>query len=165
MHWLTKINYLAAFLSGWIILGSVFYTSIATVARYLFNAPIPGSTEISTYLIPVIAFLAIAYTLDVGKHIIIDNLISRLKVRNQLVLNIITTIFIAICGAVLVWKGTELSLEKLEERSGSELMLPLFPFYIFVPIGGLLLFLQSIKNIRKYVLSLKKRNPVSDSDQ
>jgi len=154
----TKINYSAAFLSGWIILGLIFYNVYATVARYVFNAPPPGSTEISTYLIPVLAFLGLAYTLEVGRHIIVDPFINLLKMRTRLILNVITTIFILIFGAILIWKGIELNLEKFYERSSSELMLPLFIFYIFVPIGGLLLFLQSVRNIRNYMISLKRKN-------
>ena len=162
---LTKINYLAAFLAGWIIFGLIFYNVYATIARYIFNAPPPGSTEISTYLIPVLAFLGLAYTLEVGRHIIVDPFINRLKVRTQLILNAITTIFIAIFGAILVWKGIELNLEKFYERSSSELMIPLFIFYIFVPIGGLLLFLQSIRNIRNYVISLKRKSFGSENNK
>jgi len=164
MKWLSKINYLAAFLSGWIIFGLIFYNVYATVARYVFNAPPPGSTEISTYLIPVLAFLGLAYALEVGKHIIVDPFINLLKKRTQLILNSITTIFIAIFGATLVWKGIELNLEKFYERSSSELMIPLFIFYIFVPVGGLLLFLQSIRNIRNYVTSLKRKDFGSESN-
>jgi len=162
---LTKMNYLAAFLSGWIILGLIFYNVYATCARYIFNSPPPGSTEISTYLIPVLAFLALAYTLEVRRHIIVDTFITRLKMRNQFILNAATTILIAIFGAILAWKGVELNIEKFYERSSSELMLPLFIFYIFVPIGGLLLFLQSIRNIKTYVLSLKRKNFDKDNNK
>lgn len=161
---LTKINYLAAFLSGWIIFCLIFYNVYATIARYIFNAPPQGTTEISTYLIPVIAFLGLAYTLEVGKHIIVDPFISRLKMRTQLILNVITTFFIAIIGAIFVWKGIELNFEKFYEYSSSDLMIPLFIFYIFVPIGGLLLFLQSVRNIRNYIISLKRKNVDSENN-
>ena len=163
LNMLTKINYGAAFLSAIIVFGLMIYNTYATGARYLFNAPPPGSTEISTFLIPVFVFLALAYTLEQERHVIVDMVISRLGIRKQLVLSVIATIFIAIFGAILVWKGTELSLGKISERSSTDLLLPLFPFYVFVPIGGLLLLLQSIRNIRTYVLSLTRRPPASES--
>ena len=169
VHWLselkalTKINYFAAGLSAAIIFGLMVYNTYATCARYFFNAPPPGSTELSTFLIPVTVFLALAYNLEAGKHIVVDVVVSRLRMRNQLILNVITTILIALFGAILVWKGTQLCFGKFYEVSNTEVRLPLFPFYIFVPIGGLLLLLQSIRNIRTYVLSLTKRDADSDS--
>jgi len=162
---LTKINYGAAFLSALMVFGLMVYNTYATGARYIFNAPPPGSTEISTFLIPVFVFLALAYTLEQERHVIVDFVISRLGIRKQLVLSVIASIFIAIFSVILVWKGTELGLGKISERSSSDLLLPLFPFYIFVPIGGLLLLLQSIRNIRTYVLSLTKRNPASECSE
>lgn len=158
LNLITKLNYISAFLSGWIMLGLIFYNNYATGARYLFNAPPRGSTEISTYLIPVTVFLALAHTLEMKKHIFIELFITRLKIRSQIVLNLMTTIFISIFAAILVWKGTELSIDKFHEYSSTDIILPLFPFYIFVPIGGLLLLLQSIRDIKTYLISLIKRN-------
>lgn len=161
---LTILNYYAAFMGAWIIFGLILFNVYAVVARYFFNAPVPGSTEISTYLIPVIAFLGLAYGLEVGSHIVVDIFVERLKKRTQLILNIIMTIFIIILGAILSWKGMEVSIEKFHERSSSELMLPLFIFYIWVPVGSLLLFLQAIRNIKGYVLSLKREKLGDESD-
>ena len=158
MEMLTKINYLAALVSAGIIFVLMVYNSYATCARYFFNAPPPGSTEISTYLIPVLVFLALAYNLETGHHVVVDVVIDRLKMRSQLRIKALTTVLIAFFGAILAWKGTELSLDKLHEVSSSEIELPLFPFYIFIPIGGLLLLLQSIRNIRTYILSMTKDN-------
>jgi len=158
MKILTTINYFAALVSAGMIFGLMAYNAYATCARYFFNAPPRGSTEISTYLIPVLVFLALAYNLEVDRHVVVDMVIGRLRMRSQLILKGLTTILIAIFGAALTWKGVELSLDKLHEVSSSDLEFPLFPFYIFVPIGGLLLLLQSIRNIRIYVLSLTKMN-------
>lgn len=153
---LSRMNYYSAFLGAWIIFGLILFNTYAVVARYFFNAPVPGSTEISTYLIPVIAFLGLAYALEEGSHIVVDIFVERLEKRTQLILNIIMTIFIIILGAMLTWKGMEVSIEKFHERSSSELMLPLFIFYIWVPVGSLLLFLQAMRNIKRYLVSLKK---------
>ncbi len=152
-----KANFSAAALAAALIFALVFYNSYATVARYFFNKPPAGSHEISTYLIPVIVFLGLAYTLEMKRHIIVDTLIRRLKIRNQLVLNVITTLIVAVLAAILVWKGTELALSKFHQTSGSYPPFPLFPFYIFVPIGSLLLLLQSIRNVRTYLISLTRK--------
>lgn len=153
---LSKMNYYSAFLGAWIIFGLILFNTYGVVMRYFFNAPVPGSTEISTYLVPVIAFLGLAYALEAGSHIVVDIFVVLLSKRTQLILNIIMTVFIIILGAMLTWKGMEVSIEKFHERSSSELMLPLFIFYIWVPIGSLLLFLQAIRNIKHYVVSLKR---------
>jgi len=163
LNMLTKINYVTAILGGILIIGLMFYNAYATCARYIFNAPPQGSTEISTLVIPVLTFLALAYTLEQERHIVVDVVINHLSIRNRLRLGIIANILIAIFGAILFWKGGELSLGKFHEVSSSDVMIPLFPFYIFMPIGGLLLFLQSIKNIRNHVLSLATKTYTSAS--
>ena len=163
MPFLTTINRLAIALSGIIIFGLLIYNAYATCARYLFNAPPPGSTEISTFLIPVIVFLGLAHNLETDKHICVDVLLSRMSARKQAFLVILTTAFIAIIAAVLVWKGAALTLDKLDEVSDSDLRLPLFPFYIFVPIGALLLLLQAVKKMSIYFFESKRANIDSEN--
>jgi len=162
---LSKINKSAAFLSGIIIFGLMFYNVYATCARYFFNAPPKGALEISTYLIPVLVFIALAFTLEQGKHIMVDVLFSRLDKRKQLFLSILASILIALFSAILIWKGGKLSISKINEVSGSDLLLPLFPFYICLPIGGLLLLLQSIRDIKLSVLSLARKSHTSKQDE
>jgi TRAP-type C4-dicarboxylate transport system permease small subunit len=144
---LTAINRICIAASGIIILILLVYNSYATCARYLFNAPPPGSTEISTFMLPVIVFLGLAYNLETDKHICVDVFVYRMTAWKQTILMILTTALIALAAVILLWKGTILFLSKIGEVSDSELRLPLFPFYFFVPLGGLLLLLESIRKI------------------
>jgi len=56
--------------------------------RFLFNAPINGTTEISQYLLIAIAFLSLGYAQLKGAHVRVDTLVSRLPERLQTCLNI-----------------------------------------------------------------------------
>lgn len=167
MSFLTTMNRIGVAASGVTILVLLIYNSYATCARYLFNAPPPGSTEISTFMLPVIVFLGLAHNLETDKHICVDVFVSRLTERRQTILAILTTILIAITAAVLVWKGTALCLDKIDEVSDSDLRLPLLPFYVSIPFGALLLLLESIRKLCLYTCTLRRagrgRNAVPDA--
>lgn len=165
LTFLSKINYCAAYLSGIIIFGLVLYNSYATCSRYFFNSPPAGSMEISTFMLPVLVFLGLSFVHERRRHIAVDVLVSHLTDRQRAFFSIFANVIVVLCVAVLVWKGTELAFEKLHESSSSEIMLPLFPFYIFLPLGSLLLFLQTIRNLSDDVFSLKKRGEQPDDSK
>jgi TRAP-type transport system small permease protein len=64
--------------------------------RFIFNAPIPGATEICTIIMPYIAFLPFAYTLNAGQHVRLTLLTSRLPSR----LRVIDEAFVYIVGFI-----------------------------------------------------------------
>lgn len=61
--------------------------------RFLFNAPINGTTEVSQYLLIAIAFLSLGYAQLRGAHVRVDTLVSRLPEKLQTWLNVIVLLF------------------------------------------------------------------------
>jgi len=57
--------------------------------RFLFNAPIKGTTEVSQYLLIAIAFLSLGYAQLKGAHVRVDTLVSRFPEKLQTCLNVI----------------------------------------------------------------------------
>ncbi|MBI4286716.1 MAG: TRAP transporter small permease [Chloroflexi bacterium] len=162
---LTRLNSAAGYLAAFIIFGLMLYNSYATVSRRFFHAPVPGVTEISSTLLPVMAFLAMAWDLEVGRHINIDLLVKRFGTQAQRIIRFVTSLFVLAFSVVAVWKGTELSIDKLHDLlEAPGVRIPIFPFYVIVPIGGLLLLLQTVKNMRSYYLSMMRRAPVPEEE-
>lgn len=158
---LTRLNVIAGLAGAFIIFGLMIYNSYATISRRFFHAAVPGVTEISSTLLPVMAFLAMAWDLEIGRHINIDLIVKRFSTQTQLVIRFVTALFILAFSVVAVWKGTQLAFDKLHDLlEAPGMQIPIFPFYAMVPIGGLLLLLQTIRNMRAYYLSVMGRAPV-----
>ena len=99
----------------WFMLGSAFaicammlVTSFDVIMRYVFNRPTTWAMEISTYLIVVSVFLALAYVLRQEGHIRVELVLQRLKPRVQTVLLLITSFLSLIVFLTIAWYGTEL---------------------------------------------------------
>lgn len=81
--WATKLEEFLTFLSSAVILGVMTFVCAEVLLRYAFNSPIPGHLEIAELFVPVIVFLAIAYTQSqnghVGMTLVVDNLPPKAK--------------------------------------------------------------------------------------
>ncbi|MBI4284953.1 MAG: TRAP transporter small permease [Chloroflexi bacterium] len=141
---LSRLNIVTAGISAALIFGLGIYTFLSVFARYLFHKPFPDTVEWSGYVLVPIVFLGLAYTLEQRRHITIQFLTTRLGKRVRLALYIISIIFITIVALVFLWKGIELAGAKLHVRS-MEGSIRLFPFYVGVPVGGLLLLIQCLR--------------------
>lgn len=141
---LNKINRVVAGIAALMIFGLGVYTFLAVFARYLFRKPFPATVDWSGYLLVPIVFFGLAYTLQQRRHITIQFLTTRLGKRTRFTLYIISTIIVAVVALVFIWKGIELAAANVDVHS-LEGDIWLFPFYVVVPFGGLLLLVQCIR--------------------
>jgi TRAP-type C4-dicarboxylate transport system permease small subunit len=115
------------------------------VSRSFFNKPIPGSFELSEYLLAVIVLLGAAYTQQVKGHVGVDFLSSRFSTKIQATLQALTTLACLSIVAILVWQGY---LEGIHEKAVSDqLRVPQWPFKLLVAFGGLLLWLELLLDL------------------
>lgn len=89
----TFINKIFAALSAICLFILTAMIALSVVTRYFFNAPIIGVDEISGYLNVAIGFLAIAYALQAGKHVRVDVVTSRLSLKVNKILELVTYLF------------------------------------------------------------------------
>ena len=108
--------------------------------RSLFNKPIPGTFELSEYMLAVIILLSAAYTQQVKGHVSVDFLTSRFSPTTQRALQVLTTILSLSVMTIVIWQGLVLGLE--EKAVTDQLRIPKAPFKILVGISGVLLWLQ-----------------------
>lgn len=126
------------------------------LSRYLFNAPTKWSNEISQYLLTAVVMLGGGYCLAEREHVRVDVLYRNFSPTTRRVLEIVTFLLVATFVGAIVWYGGELSWEALvhDKRSMTILELPLFPSMMLVPIGALLLGLQSLAHALQAFLEL-----------
>ncbi len=131
------------------------------VMRYVFNRPTTWGMEISQYLILYTTMLSISYVMLLDKHVNIDMLVIHLPENTQNILRVFTFSVCLLFGLMMSWITGETTVNAYREwwRSNSQLMLPLFPVYLMMPVGFALFSLECICKIYisfRKVISCKK---------
>jgi TRAP-type C4-dicarboxylate transport system permease small subunit len=126
-------------------------TAVDVVGRDALNRPIPGTVELSQYMLSVFILLGFAYTQQVKAHVTVSFFTSRLPCRAQLILEIISTLLILLVSCVVAWQGWVVGIE--EETVSDVLRVPQYPFRLLVALAAFMLCLQLLTDLGD---SLKK---------
>jgi TRAP-type C4-dicarboxylate transport system permease small subunit len=120
-------------------------TTADVVSRGFFNKPIPGTLELSEYMLSIIILLGAAYTQQVKGHVGVDFLTKRFSPRTRGIIEIITNLLCMFIIAIMVWQGFK---EGIHEKTVSDMLrVPQWPFRLLVAIGGLLLWLEFLVDL------------------
>jgi TRAP-type C4-dicarboxylate transport system permease small subunit len=150
-----RASYGACFIGMFLAIPLMLLTVGDVMGRSFFNKPIPGTFELSEYMLAVIVLLGAAYTQQVKGHVGVDFLTSRYAPRTQAVFQAVTTLAGLAIIAILVWQGY---LEGIHERAVSDqLRVPQWPFKLLVAVGGLLLWLELLLDFISSVLKIAGR--------
>jgi TRAP-type C4-dicarboxylate transport system permease small subunit len=130
-------------------------TSGEVIGRAIWSWPIPGSMELSSYMLAVFILLGVAYTHQVKGHVRVTMLISRLPQGVALVLEIMTTLLSLFIIAIMAWQGWVVG---MEERTVSDMLrIPQFPFRLLVSVAGLFLCLELLLDLTDSLKKLVRR--------
>lgn len=105
--------------------------------RYSFNAPIPGTLEISEQIVVFITFLCFAYTGMQARHVRTTVIVGRLPLSLKAAADFLCTLLMLALLSLLIWRTTIeawRALTILEVRMGL-IEVPLYPSKIAIPIG------------------------------
>jgi C4-dicarboxylate transporter DctQ subunit len=119
---------------------------IQIVARYLFNYEIPFTQEYASYCVCYIVFIGASYNLRIKGHVRIDMLEKYLPEKFGKWLVAIQAILVLIFAILFLIHGVKLAKEayQLGTVSITPLATPLLYPYLMVPIGFLLLAIESL---------------------
>jgi len=125
------------------------------VSRGFFNKPIPGTLELSEYMLSIIILLGAAYTQQVKGHVGVDFLTKRFSTRTQGILEILTTLASMFIITIMVWQGF---VEGIHEKTVSDMLrVPQWPFRLLVAVGGLLLLLELLIDLLSAIVKMGKQ--------
>ncbi len=134
------VNRFIAGVSGFFLIPLMIITAVDVVGRDVFNHPIPGTVELSQYMLAIFILLGLAYAQQMKAHVAVSIFTSRLPHRAHLILNIITTLLCVFISCVLTWQGWVVG---IEERTVSDMLrVPQYPFRILVAIAAFLMCLE-----------------------
>ena len=140
-----RINYIVCAIGMAMIIPLMLLTFADVMLRGFFNKPIPGTFEISQYILAVFILLGAAYTQQVKGHVGVDFVTSRLSPRLRAICEIFTTLLSLFIIAVVVWQGWVVGIE--EKAVSDQLRIPQYPFKVLVAVGGLLLWLELLMDL------------------
>lgn len=157
----TITRYFGYFSAGIIPLLSVLI-AYEVISRYAFQAPTPWAFEISYMLMGTSFLLAMAFCLQLRRHIRVDFLYDHVSVKKRATIDLVGYVFFLL--PMLIWCSWglwEYFLEayKVNEESGESAWNPIiWPFKFSFTMGFYLLGIQTVAEICKCVLVLIGRD-------
>ncbi len=147
-------------LSGVAIFSLMVLAVISVGGRNAIGQPLPGYVDFIEQVLPMIAFLGIAYTQREGGHIRMDILVGKLKGRALWLAEIIIVFFMIVLMVLLVWGSFEHFLRAINfdaplwsNDSSVDLNIPLWPAKLLVPISFGVLTLRLCLQFYGYVMA------------
>lgn len=126
------LNYIAAaFLAAMMAL-----TGIDVTLRYLFNKPVPGSYEMTEFMMPIVIAFGLAYCALEKGHVKVELVTSMLPKRAQAAMNsIVSLLFLALFIGIAwqTWRRAEGMIHV--GQLSIVLYIPVYPFVLAVAVG------------------------------
>ena len=130
-------------------------TAADVVSRDLLSHPIPGTIELSEFILAVFILLGIPYTHQVKGFVEVSLLVSRLSTRTRAILNVMSTLLSLFIFSLLAWQG---ALVAIRERTVSDMLrVPQYPFRLLIAASAFLVCLQLLIDLGNAVKSLGRR--------
>jgi TRAP-type C4-dicarboxylate transport system permease small subunit len=153
--WVQKATLWLSNLGMVLLIPMMLLTTGEVIGRAVWSKPIPGSMELSSYMLAVFVLLGIAYTHQVKGHVRVSMLLSRLPGRVQAALEILTTLLSLCIIGIVAWQGWVLALE--EKTVSDMLRIPQAPFRFLVFVAGLSLCLELLLDLADSAKKLVER--------
>ncbi|MDI6761801.1 MAG: TRAP transporter small permease [Thermodesulfobacteriota bacterium] len=150
-----RFNYWLCAGGMFLLLPLMLLTTGDVIGRKFFSKTIPGSFELSEYILATFILLGVAYTQQVRGHVGVSFFTSKLSSRGQTLCQILTTFLSLVIIAVVVWQGL---LKGLEEKTVSDMLrIPQYPFRLLVSFGGFLLWIELLIDLISSIGKLGRR--------
>ncbi len=141
-HYIQKSTILLCYIGMALLIPMMLLTTGEVLGRAIWNKPIPGTLELSSYMLAVFILLGLAYTQQVKGHVRVEMLIKRLPERVGLVINSVTILLSLFIVIILAWQGWLLGID--EKAVSDMLRIPQWPFKLLVFFAALSLILELI---------------------
>jgi TRAP-type C4-dicarboxylate transport system permease small subunit len=142
---ISKISSFFGQLSGILIYALASLLIFEVFMRFLLNAPVDWTLDITQLIQAALAFISMSYVLKVGGHVNMEAVVSNVSFPMRRVFNItgaLVTSFASGWMAILSWKFFKTSLTISEQAYG--IKIPIGPWKFLVPLGFAIMCLQAL---------------------
>jgi TRAP-type C4-dicarboxylate transport system permease small subunit len=132
--------------AGLFLAAMMVLTGTDVTLRYFLNRPIPGSYEITEYMMPVIVAFGLAFCQLEKEHVQVDLFTSLLPKRLQRLCKIGAHLLMATVYGVIAWQTSVRARELMVSGQYSEVLyIPIYPFVWVVCAGCAVFSLVALK--------------------
>jgi len=163
---LLKLETFLALISGFAVFSLMIFAVVSVTGRNAINQPLPGYVDWIEQVLPVIAFMGIAYTQRYGGHIRMDVVIGLLKGRALWLAEIITVLAMLILMIFLVWgswahfdRSFDFAAPMWSRDSSIDIGIPLWPAKLLAPVAFFVLCLRLILQLWGYIRAFITNDP------
>ena len=168
-NFLTKITLLPqkiCLIAGYLLIGTVLFTTFEVIMRYVFRNPFGFIYEIGGFVFLTLCSFGVSYALVQRKHIGVDIVINLLKPRARSIIDLFCLIVTAGWGTIVfvgTWQRAYLNFKT--GNVSPTLEIPLFPLEVQAPIGMLLFVFVAFIMIRGDFKQITKSKAVDETEQ
>lgn len=164
---LFRLESLLILIGGLAVLSLMLFAVVSVAGRNFFNQPLAGYVDWIEQVMPLIAFLGIAYTQRTGGHIRMDMFISRLRGRLLWLAELVSVSLMLMLVMALIYgswfhfeRSFDFSATLWSRDSSMDIALPLWPAKLLVPVSlgvvALRLMLQVWGYSRAFILGAER---------
>ena len=135
-----KATYYVSFGGMFVLLPLMLLSSLEVVSRAIWDRPLPGTVELSSYMLVIFILCGLAYTHQVRGHVRVNLLLTKLPPTLALLIEVITILLSLFIMGVLAWQGWVVGLE--QKTVSDMLRIPQLPFRLLVSVAGVMMFLE-----------------------
>ncbi|RXV70144.1 C4-dicarboxylate ABC transporter permease [Roseovarius sp. A46] len=139
---LYRVERQLALLSGIAVFSLMVLAVVSVGGRNFFNQPLPGYVDWIEQIMPLIAFMGVAYTQRDGGHIRMDIFVGLFQGRALWLIELITTLAVLLLMLLLVWgswahfeRSFDWNAPLWSRDSTIDIALPIWPAKILAPIA------------------------------
>jgi TRAP-type C4-dicarboxylate transport system permease small subunit len=135
---MNRISTIVTYIGAAAVVVLALTTCIDVLGRYLFNAPLQGTYELTENFLCIIAACGIAAATATGEHISVDSFFERLSPVGQRILALFGAFLELVVFSVLCWQGIVAVRESIIpycEVVGSVVPIVTYPFRIVLVLG------------------------------
>lgn len=146
LSWIDSANEWVGKIFAFLIIILVFEIFIGVIARYVFNSPFLWTQEVACFIMAVYILMSGGYAIRHKNHVRVDFVFKELSPRGKAMADIFTALLFFYFSFLLVWQGGDMAISSIQAKEvlAGAWRGPIYPFKIFLPIGGALLLLQGI---------------------
>lgn len=132
--------------------------SLDVILRYTMNKPIMWVFEGTEYALLFITFLATTYALQKEEHVRLDLVLNAMGKKLRTSVNAAMSIVMAIVCLVITWSSAKYTIYLIQNDVTiiKYYTIPQFTIYFIIPLGFLLLFIQSLRRAYQYLRRLNQ---------
>lgn len=163
---LYRVERVLALVSGLAVFSLMVLAVISVGGRNFFNQPLPGYVDWIETVMPLIAFMGIAFTQRDGGHIRMDMVVGALRGRALYAAEIVTTLAILLLMVLMVWgswahflRSFDFAAPMWSRDSTMDIALPIWPAKLLAPVAFFVLCLRLVLQLWAYGRAFLRNDP------